>query len=292
MIKLVDYKVLGLGAFISLIISIVSAYIMDYLAFDLKYNLILSFIVFILGLMFTYLHLIIDGIEKSYGTIEKYSSWFPILTDYFDVLGLGINVILENISTIGGKITSRPDSSYNYIAKGIIEKATYQLSELANDEYRTAGQNAVETYIRLLDRLNPGDKYFATSVVGIKNFWQSERIGTPIFEANRDAIDRGVKVERIFILPKDENEKIKDEIEKQNHIGAKIIIVSEECLPEEYKKDFGIFNNEVVGYLELGSQESFVGIKWYFAPKEVEIAKHLFKMIAEYDASRSKTTPR
>jgi hypothetical protein len=284
MIELVDYKILGWGAFISLCISI-AAYIFNFFVLDLKYSLILSFIIFILGLLFTYLHLIVDGIQKSYGTIEKYSSWFPIFTSYFDELGLGINLILESISAIGKKIASRPDSSYNYIAKEIIERATYQFAELANDEYRTSGQNAVETYKKLLDRLKPGERYLSTSIVGIQNFWQGDRIGTPIFEANRNAISRGVKIERIFILYKDENNIMKGEIEKQINIGAKVLVVPEEFLPEEYKRDFGIFNDEVVGYLELGSQESFVGIKWYFAPKEIEIAKHLFEMIAEYSAS-------
>jgi hypothetical protein len=289
MVKIVDYKIFGWGVVVSIVVGLVSAGILHELEFTLKINLAISVVVALIGLLFSYLHLIVKGMEQFEYSIDKYSTWVSSIVDSLRFNGFDLEELLTLITSIRDKMKKSPGTTYNSIAKEVFDNISFQITHLANDEYRTTGQGAYDTYIKFIDSLKYNETYLATSAVGIKSFWQNEQMKHLLREANERAVqERKVKIKRIFILPSLEdlrNDKAAlEEIKEHEKIGVDVKVVSADSLPnEEYKRDFGIFNNKHVGYLELGPNRNFIGVKYHFAKREVQYAIRIYKKLEKFD---------
>jgi hypothetical protein len=97
---------------------------------------------------------------------------------------------------------------------------------------------------------------FATSYIDIPRFWTKGPGGPEYFQANLEAIGRGVKITRVFILAKRAalDGKVREIITNQLGKGMTILVAYKDDLPASCWKDMAIFDKRYVEYLDVPTQ--------------------------------------
>lgn len=126
--------------------------------------------------------------------------------------------------------------------------------------------------------------------------WRTEHL-KGVIDANKDAVQRGVVVERVFILKKDSIKLAQDVLELHKNAGVNVFIVSPDDLPKtELLESFMVVDDKVLVifyYTRDGSK--FRGEKISIDPVEVDrysdayglIRRRSFKFELDKDESNS-----
>lgn len=101
------------------------------------------------------------------------------------------------------------------------------------------------------------EKIECTSYVDSIGFWLTNK-GKKIFEANKKAKDRGIKITRIFILPnksKINDSRVSKVLNQHKLICDKVYVVNENKLESSLKSDFLIMDNALMFLNAVTAQE-------------------------------------
>lgn len=120
---------------------------------------------------------------------------------------------------------------------------------------------------------------FATSYIDIPRFWTKGPGGPAYLQANLDAVSRGVKITRVFILAKRAvlDGKVREIINNQLGKGMTILVAYKDELPESCWKDMAIFDKRYVEYLDVPTQ----GARITRNPAEVHAALRIWDYILD-----------
>jgi len=131
-------------------------------------------------------------------------------------------------------------------------------------------------YIDFIDHAKAeGNILKATSTVDPKRVWTKQAR-----DANRRFIERGGKIERIFLCASKDYRDVREEIDKQRQIGVKVSVCCLENLSPDLHRDF-IVNEQ--GNVAMQSNVSNKGVAWSGIlienPEKVEELKDMFETI-------------
>jgi hypothetical protein len=140
------------------------------------------------------------------------------------------------------------------------------------------------------------DKYVKGSVKAISvarpEYWQKGR-SDRYQEANKNAIDRNVKITRVFVYDRVTLREIKDVLEKQKAMGVEVHVgfVDEvpvelspkvSKMPSQYRKDIVVFDDCVAGIYELTPEGDYREQQITIDPAEVGRIVEMFKQVLQH----------
>ena len=89
-----------------------------------------------------------------------------------------------------------------------------------------------------------------TVALGKMQYWRSG-LATKYIQTNKEAIQRGVKVVRVFIQHEEVLADYRDIMETMQQIGVELYTVSPDTIPPELKRDMNILDEQILVQLEL-----------------------------------------
>jgi hypothetical protein len=106
-------------------------------------------------------------------------------------------------------------------------------------------------------------------------------------EANHRALQRGVKIARIFIIPEREIADLEEVLEEQEKSGVDVYVAIEERVPLNLKKDFAIWDDKYLGWSEVTATGEIA--KGFISIGEMDIkeAERWFEHLLHYSRSFS-----
>lgn len=156
-----------------------------------------------------------------------------------------VNEISTQIRGIATQIEARE------VVTGIQDPILKRAAENAFNECAMATKNAregcanlngvgsiMDVYHDIFQSTKTGDGLFATSMLNTKRVWGSQ-LGNDAFDSNKQAIARGARIKRIFILKSEkELSAIEGELQKHHDAGVEVYWALEEHIPPLNRKDF------------------------------------------------------
>jgi len=133
------------------------------------------------------------------------------------------------------------------IARDSLDVCQYNLHTLAN------GYIALPPYSPFAyasKGLRYAEKCACTVALGSMEYWRSAP-GRKYMHANMRAIQRGVRITRIFVQYPDELRQHRDIISQMLQMGVSLYAVSPDEVPSELKRDMNILDKKILVHLEL-----------------------------------------
>lgn len=169
----------------------------------------------------------------------------------------------------GWTLLARHMESYVSKMRHISEQASTGRLEELSEEIR-------QIWLKdILTAAGNGQVFSATSYVNICTWWRTEA-GQRYYDANVDAIARGVKVRRVFITSERAKDAIKQEVLRQSQNGVQVRVAFEGSLPAEHQANYSVLERSIATWSSLtptaGSSEGHVS----YAPGDIERYESLF----------------
>lgn len=138
-------------------------------------------------------------------------------------------------------------SHFKDIAKDSINSCQYNLHTLANGYI---GLRPYSSFAYSAKGFRNAKVCAYTVALGKMQWWRSSH-ATKYIQANKDAIQRGVKVVRIFIQHEDVLREYKDILVAMQQMGVDLYTVYPDNIPSELKRDMNILDEQILVQLEL-----------------------------------------
>jgi hypothetical protein len=103
-----------------------------------------------------------------------------------------------------------------------------------------------EERIRLMIEAVREAKKSVKAVSHINIIWWVGELGVKFLEENRRAVERGVRVERVFITSEEMNAELLDLINKQLEFGVKVYVASEKNVPRSIRQNLVICDDVLI----------------------------------------------
>lgn len=149
------------------------------------------------------------------------------------------------------EISSR-DDLFTHLLGWTIEEFSQESRQWIGDSIRVNASDAIKKGIKIFQLLRSGG--FASYLVPLNAFWKADDSYSE--ECRLAAKLRGVKVERVFILPNNEalfNESLRNHVKLDEDAGVKTYIAFVDNIPDKDAiQDFGLWDNELVCLIEAG----------------------------------------
>lgn len=216
---------------------------------------------FVVSLLFIYLNILIEIYLRSSIQTEEIVNNIKF-----------VNKLPKNINFV------------NYIERVIDNtckiESKYNENKMLNDAY----ENLTRTYVNSLINLENGrisldeslrishmtsllgeskekDVIITTSFVNLNEWWYKNN-GKKYFNENIEAIKRGAKIIRIFILKKESESEVIEFAKKHHDAGIEVFFVNEtEITSTEMKQNFFLYNKRIISYAQsIGSSAHYEGI--------------------------------
>jgi hypothetical protein len=198
--------------------------------------------------------------------------------------------ICRGLKALGGPL----DPILRDIALLKLASITEQVDELAEGRVTftmTEGWRTVYKQILASETLRT---YRSVAWYATADYWQDSP-GRQSMEANYEAADRGVLIERVVILPDSlwpRNEALPRNpplgwIEEQHNHGLWVTLVRESDLEREpdLLTDLGIYGDRAVGFQELDDRSRTLKFILDFTPETIRLAEDRWKRLLVYSAS-------
>ena len=113
-----------------------------------------------------------------------------------------------------------------------------------------------------------------------EKFWESS-LGRRILRANADAIKRGVKITRVFILTPEQNRRsVSAVIQQHIDTGIEVLVAKADELPPELLADYLIQDDRLVFHIEVSKKGGLPGKSWVSIDRhEVSNRQRLFNLL-------------
>jgi hypothetical protein len=160
-------------------------------------------------------------------------------------------------------------------AKNVLTACREAMLQIAGGNFLMPEERRMKMMIDLLDSSLAGDHIYATSYVSLNDWWFKE-LGRRYLRANYDAADRGVQVERIFIIRTDEEQLVTDFMEEQASRRIAVSVAVEKNLPSHLKENFLILvNHQLVTHSEYSRDGQLV--RGYICSEDLRVREYLEK---------------
>lgn len=229
----------------------------------------------IVGLLSTILTFLIDiiaRINKSERTLLESNK----LTKLFEKSPISGN--LRDIADDFAKVNEYNFDHFQKLANNKIVECKSYIRELASGSIQ-ALSNSLEEY--------SGHKAFANAQLcvnavdfGQKRFWESEA-GRNYLKSNKEAIDRGVRVKRIFAISRKEIEEHSSVLKAQIAAGVVCKIVS----PNRVEKEYMVIDDKVGVEIFFDQSRNYVSERIIVDPSLVADARERFDLIESFSFS-------
>ncbi len=195
----------------------------------------------------------------------------------------------------------------------VVKKATHCLAQLET-KFRDSlvsehFQRATEEYLEQLDGLSLGRVRLSPSpsenwIMAARLVDRAHKSGKAVaygelheqwnrdynrayWEANHRALQRGVKITRIFMMPEKDIASLKEVLEEQEKSGIDVYVAIEERVPPNLKKDFAIWDDKYLGYSEVTATGEIA--KGFISINELDVreAERWFENLLHYSRSFS-----
>lgn len=179
------------------------------------------------------------------------------LKDEFDkhlaVARQTVNLRQPLVEVLGSieEVASRNDLFTHLLGRSI-DKIAQESKQWIGDSIRVGRAEAIEKGIEVFKRLKHGG--FATYLVPLEAFWETDDKYKE--ECRLASQMRGVKIERVFILPSHEalfSDSLRDHVKRDEAAGIRTFIAFVDNVPEKDAiHDFGIWDEELLCLIEVG----------------------------------------
>lgn len=110
------------------------------------------------------------------------------------------------------------------------------------------------------------------------HYWRTSH-GIKYIQANKDAIERGVKIARIFVQRPDVIDDYEDILNAMFQMGVELYVVSPDTVPSDLKRDMNIIDEQILVHLELTEDGSIREDIITIDPIKVAQAKNDFEKL-------------
>lgn len=149
---------------------------------------------------------------------EQYGRMLELIEDYPDLLPLATGALEASVTTLKRTHLEKfKEEVFN-----VLFHANVQLQELAQGRLRTAdGDNTL-----VLDRFELTEKLLLGTTDEGDTSWWLQGSGTQFFALNKKLIDeRDVQVERVWVLSRKPDERIRNVIHSHHEIGVRVYVL-------------------------------------------------------------------
>ena len=149
------------------------------------------------------------------------------------------------------EVTSQ-DDLFTHLLGWSIERFAEEAKLWTGDTIHVGAAEAIDKGIRIFQLLKRGG--FATYLVPLNAFWTTDN--QYLQECRVAARMRGVKIQRVFVLPNYEalfSTSLRDHVERDEHAGLRTFIAFVDSIPEkDAVQDFGLWDEELLCLIEVG----------------------------------------
>lgn len=261
-----------------LVTGIVLSLVLGVLAYFLtNQQFTLGFVVGLLGLILSIQIEQISRLDARASHSDRHSSLMASLEKVSWLLPL-----VSEIAESAGRVVSDDDlRQLAPIAREKLETCNASLQSLRMGQYRVPAEDVNV----LFERTSTATKQIlATSVEHVDLSWWRSEVGTNYLSKNREAIERGVEVERIFIYESLSDDLI--EVASQHaDAGVTVLMVAKSQLRPEYRIDMIIWDESFAYEIELNSDGVEIANRYTVSPSDIT------RMLQHYSVVRSCAMP-
>ena len=179
-------------------------------------------------------------------------------------------------------------SHFKEIARDSVTSCQYNLHTLANGYI---GLKPFSPFAYSAKGFRNAKVCAYTVALGNMQYWRSSH-ATKYIQSNKDAIQRGVKVVRIFVQHESVLREYNDILVAMQEMGVDLYTVSPESIPSDLKRDMNIIDEKILVQLELTEDGSIREDTITVDPIKVRQAMNDFDKLkgfaAKFDSSSAK----
>jgi hypothetical protein len=221
---------------------------MGYLGLMTKETIIYAIIITLLGEIVT---LLIEIIKRFTEGKQQILDVIPLAMDISkdDDLKSNIVSITNFYSTISSISQQKHHELFISERNRALRTCRETLKFLVDGTFLIDEERRMSILIDILNGCRKGDIVYATSYVNLSDWWYKD-LGQRYLQANYDAIKKGVRIERIFILREDETKGVYEFMKNQNNGGIRACIVNESNIKSNLKENFFLIKDSILSYSE------------------------------------------
>lgn len=194
---------------------------------------------FTIGLLFTIIALQIEHmirIDKNLDKRRKYEGfWLSLEKNSW------LKEQVEHILLANEKNDNNNNNFFNATFKYELETVKNRLLKLAGGKIEINQIDDILPNLRAWSTVEKEVLSISTSEIDSVNWWSSSQ-GQNYLKLNKDATNRGVRVERIFIFSGSEKE-LERIMELNKKVGVDVYMLEKDKIPPKLRLDFIIFDN-------------------------------------------------
>jgi hypothetical protein len=235
-----------------LFVGVVASIFMAFLGYFYAKNLNEAIIIGLLGIIIT---LLIEQIRTSVENREQVLNILALTQQVSDdeYLRARIESIVESFSTI---CNGKDQDLFLKEGRRSLTSCRDSLKNLAEGTFLIDEERRMRILIDILEKARPEEKILATSYVDLGDWWKRD-LGRRYLQANYEAVQRGVIIERIFIVRPGEQE-VEAFIEEQRKHNIIVRVVKESSVKPHLKENFFLVEDSILSYSEYSRDGQLV----------------------------------
>ncbi len=166
----------------------------------------------------------------------------------------------------------------------VLENTRITMQELAQGRLCATPEEQINLDTTLMK--NAKQSVWSTSYVSPEAWWKTPE-GRKYWDENVSALRRGVKISRIFILPRGSSKELVDILEEQQNADVDVWVAQEKQIPPGLAEDYMIVDHKVVSTAELTREGRIRNPVFSIDPLEVEKAKRRYELLLGHSVRAS-----